>query len=316
MANTIWFVSHPYDSPPKGDLVGNVCIWNRTAPHHRKLIASSQANIIDANNKVLMQQEITFIGEWECCSSFVLNGQNLPFNMIHTPIHSKHDASIPKCMNTDPFVFGDEFKWISCKQPADKSRINIGDIVIFGSYTLKDRKVDMMLIDTVLVVDKVIVIDNFNPKLFGKCYNDVTIAHTNTVGDGFYIVLGKMYDMTKSYEENVPFSFVPCRRTNNGLMDKLVLDRHIPIAELAGKPLRIGQNGGHLGIDDNIAAWHDVVNLVRSAGCELGIFMPEPTLTSSNPTINNEAKSIISKHNKNGKKTNTTCGGGCSGPRC
>ena len=306
--NTLWFVSHPYASPPKGDLVGNLCLWNRSSPHHRKLLESLQATIIDCNNQVLSQQEITFIGEWECCSSFVPSGQKAPFNLIHTPIHSRHDALITKCLNTDPYVFGNEFKWICCKQPKDKNKLNTGDIVIFGSYTLTNRKVDKMLIDTVLVVDKVIEPANFNPKNFSKCYNDVTIVHTDRP---FHIVLGKMYDTTKSYEENVPFSFVPCRRAANGLMDKQVLDRHIPIKELAGEPLRIGQNGGHLDIDENIDAWRSIVNVVRATGCELGVFIPEPSLTASNSIIDKATKAIFLNNRQNEKETNASCSGDC-----
>ena len=311
--NTVWFVSHPYAAPPTGNMVGNICLWNRSAPHHRKLIASTAATVINADCQVLTRQEITFVGEWECCSSFKPCGQKSPFNRIHTPIHSAHDAAIPDCVNTDPYVFGDRFKWICCKQP-DMERINIGDIVLFGSYTLLNRKVDKMLIDTVLVVDKVIGGEDFDRSKFSQCYNDVTICRTVTNHDKFYIVLGKMYDPAKSYEENVPFSYVPCRRTSNGLMDKLILDRHLPIKELAGGPLRIGQNGGHLDIDDNLDAWEVVTRLVRSNGCELGVFMPEPALTTSNQIIDNEAKLLISK--QNGKKTNPTCSGGGAGPRC
>lgn len=314
LPNTVWFVAHPYASPPRGDMVGNICLWNRSSPHHRKLIESTQATVVTSENQVLTQQEITFIGEWECCSSFVPSGQNQPFNLIHTPIHSKHDAFITKCVNTDPYVFGNEFKWISCKQPADRNQIHIGDFVIFGSYLLKNRKVDKILIDTVLLVDKVISVEDFDPTQFSKCYNDVTIAHTR-IHDKFYIVLGKMYDPTKSYEQNVPFSFVPCRRAEDGLMDKLAVDCYLPIKELGGYPLCIGQSGGHLDIDDNIAAWRVVVDLVRSAGCELGVFMPEPTLPTSNSIIDNEAKSIISKQNKN-EKISTSCSGGTSGSHC
>lgn len=307
--NTVWFVSHPYAAPPTGNMVGNICLWNRSAPHHRKLIESSQATVVTRGLKPLSGQEITFIGEWECCSSFVACQQNSPFNRIHTPIHSAHDAAIPDCMNTDPYVFGDKFKWICCKQP-DMERINIGDIVIFGSYTLKDSTVDKMLIDTVLVVDKVIGGEDFDPSKFSQCYNDVTICHTVTNHDKFYIVLGKMYDPANSYEANVPFSFVPCKRNEDGLMDKLILDRRLPIKELSGQPLRIGQNGGHVDIDDNIAAWRAVVDMVRSAGCELGVFMPEPQLTLKNSIIDNEVKLINSKQNDY-EKNSTACGGGC-----
>ena len=307
ITNTLWFVSHPYAAPPSSDVDGNICLWNKgQTPHHRKLLMSQDATVIDNYDYALEGQEITFIGEWECCSSFVANSNKSPFNRTHLPIHSQHDASI-NCKNTDPYVFGKEFYWICCKQPKDKSRIQIGDIVLFGSYTLKNLKVDKMVIDTVLVVDEVIKEIDFKNSRFSQCYHDVTLAHTTN----YCLVVGKMYDPSKSYDENVPFSFVPCRR--EGLMDKLVLDRRIPIPELKGDPIKIGQNCGHVDLDDNVRAWEKIVAHIRAEGCELGVYMPEPAPTTNNSIINNHSKSIISKQNE---KDTTTCSGGCSGSRC
>lgn len=203
------------------------------------------------------------------------------FDKTHTPIYSVYDKSIPDCLNTDPYVFGKEFYWICCEQPIDYTRIKIGDIVMFGSYTMSKNKVDKMLIDTVLVVNEIIMAPDIDFSRFSQCYKDVTIAHTTVIN---YIVIGKMFDQNKSFKDNVPFSFVPCRR--EGLMEKLILDRCINIPELAGNPLKIGQRGGHLEISDNLGAWNEIVRIVRNAGCELGVFMPEPTLLKNNSTSN------------------------------
>ena len=213
-------------------------------------------------------------------------------------------------MNTDPYVFGKEFYWICCKQPKDKSRIHVGDIILFGTYTMKNKKVDKMVIDTVLVVAEVIPDVDFNDSRFTQCYKDVTLAHTNP---GECLVVGKMYDTSKSFEYNVPFSFVPCKR--EGLMDKLVIDRRIPIPELNGEPIKIGQNGGHVDLDYNVRVWRKIVAQIKAAGCELGVYMPEPKLTSKDTIIDKEAKIIIKNQQENEKDT-TTCSGGCNSPLC
>ena len=295
-SNTVWFASHPYSAPPKKLYGGNICLWNLRSsptvepPHYRKLLESSDAIVIDAHNRPHADQHITFVGEWECCSSYVPNTNKGIFGRTHSPICSLNDATVD-CLNTDPYVFGKEFYWICCKQPNNKNQVHIGDIVLFGSYTLTaiagKRKVDKMVIDTVLVVDSVIKLSNSISGSFTKCYTDVTIKHTVLPT---YLFVGKMYDKTKDYQSNVPFSFVPCRR--DGLMDKLVLDRHIPIAELGGMPFAIGQSGGHVDVNDNVVAWKAIVEHIRATGCELGVLMAEPPLITSNAIVNNAASKV------------------------
>ena len=146
MANTIWFVSHRYAAPPTNDFVGNLCLWNRNGNHHRKLIEWHGATVIDSNNAAHIEQDINFIGEWECSSNFMHNGGKGLFNRTHTPNYTQHDRSIV-CMNTDPYVFGRKFYWSCCHHPTDSRRVRRGDIVLFGSYTLVDRKVDKMVLD-------------------------------------------------------------------------------------------------------------------------------------------------------------------------
>lgn len=308
--NTLWFVSHSYRKPPKKDCKRDICLWNRNNKHQRKLIESLKATVIDVNNIAHSNKQMNFIGEWECCSQFKMNGRKGTFDKTHTPIHSVYDKSILDCHNTDPYVFGKEFYWICCEQPQVYTRIKIGDIVLFGSYTMSKNKLDKMLIDTVIVVNEIIMAQDVDFSRFSQCYKDVTIAHTKIIK---YIVIGKMFNQNKCFEDNVPFSFVPCRR--EGLMEKLIFDRCINIPELAGNPFRIGQRGGHLEISDNLGAWEEIVTLVRNAGCELGVFMPEPSMTKNNSIINKHAKSIISKQKENEKDT-TSCGSNCSGSHC
>lgn len=318
MANTLWFISHPYKSPPNKDFKGNVCLWNRSSVHHRKLFEIAGASMIDASHKLHTNVDINFIGEWECCSSFVKNSKKGIFDKTHTPILSSHDAGI-NCINTDPYVFGKEFYWCLCKLSASKIKmIKNGDIVLFGSYTLKNRHVDKIVVDTVLVVEQILLEENIIKRYsLSKCYQDVTVIHVHPYPN--CLIIGKMYDPKKDYQSNVPFSFVPCKRKADGLMDKLILDRRIPVPELKGEPLRIGQNGGHLSIGNNIRTWETIVEMVRGAGCDMGVYIPEPVLTKKHAVIDKAAKKFLKSKNskqKQDEKTNTTCGGGCFGAHC
>ena len=275
----------------------NLCLWNCKGLHHRKLIESVDATVVDAGGRVLAGQRINFIGEWECCTTFVDNGRRGLFGRTHTPISTTFDPVVP-CTNTDPYVFGHEFYWSCCKHPGDMKKVWPGDLVLFGSYTLKDRKVDKMVLDTVLVVDEVSPLTNDCMDRFTKCYNDVTLSKL-TLDTKAYMVVGKMYDT-----DNEPFSFVPCRR--DGLMDKLVLD--VPVFE--GKRLGFQQNGGHLVVDDAAAAFRQLVAMVREAGCELGVYMPEPNYNYADALVNKHGKRLTPQQKFptcSGKKKKPTC---------
>lgn len=301
--NTIWFVSHPYGEPAGRMLQNGICLWNVSDVHKRKNLRSENATVIDMNGNVLPGQDITFVGEWECCSSYVPNPPKSDFKRLHTPIYSQHDASVD-CLNTDPFVFGKEFYYCCCKlKKARFDKIKLGDIVVFGSYTMNGR-VDKMVVDTVLVVNKIIEKSDIGKYNFSQCYRDVTISKLKDKPCDYSfngVIVGKMYETSKSYNDNLPFSFVPCCRS--GVMSKVVIDRTFVIN---GKTATfgIGQSGGHLDVIDINDFFNQLVNKIRKANCELGVYMPEPQLTLNNATINNAAQQI--KSGSNSKKCNNT----------
>lgn len=312
LPNTVWFVAHPYASPPRKDFVSNICLWNRTAPHHRKILQSFKATVVDNNSLVHNNQAITFVGEWDCCSSFTLNKNRHPFNRTHVPIYSHLDKRVC-CLNTDPYVFGKEFYYVCCKLPKIFNKIRIGDIVIFGSFTMSKRKVDKMLVDTILVVGEKILASDIHSHRFSPCFEDVTLSRSmKIIKDG--IIIGKMFDTTKDYQANIPFSFVPCRR--EGLMDKAIIDRHLKIKELKGGPFKIGQNGGHIDVADINDVFRGIVQAIQTAGFELGVKMPEPSLTSTNSIINTEGNKIFNQQKHNCHEKNTDSCGNCTPGSC
>ena len=78
------------------------------------------------------------------------------------------------------------------------------------------------------------------------------------------------------------------------------------------------QNGGHQDLNNSVGAWKALVGIVSGAGCELGVYMPEPVLAADNAIINKKAKSIIKKPKtkKQNEKDTNPCGGSCPGSNC
>ena len=165
-----------------------------------------------------------------------------------------------------------------------------------------------MVIDTVLVVDHAVSKDDELSYPFSRCYRDVTLAH---IGPFPGVFAGKMYDVTKDFEANAMFSFVPCKRTENELIKcKLEIDLEALCKSLGCKRFGIERNGGHLAIGNSQEAFSALVEAVRCAGYELGVYMPEPVPTVGNALINAEAKKLIPKTNNNEENN---CSAACSG---
>lgn len=278
--NTVWFVCHPYGPPPRKDFMSNVCLWNTQAPHHRKILVSSQADII-SGGKFFTQQSIRFYGEWECCSEVPLNTKStVPISKrVHSPLHTRLDVYATG-LNTDPYVFGKEFYYTCCKlTPAKFAQIGQGDIVIFGSFILTQSKmIDKMVVDTVLVVKEKMTIGSGNTGRFSKCFRDVTLSKILRNGT-CNIVVGEMYNCSLDYLANGLFSFVPCVEANNN-MKRVEID---PNFTIGGKSINfpIGINGGHLQLSNQLeikSFFDQMVGKVTGQGYHLGVYMPEPSL--------------------------------------
>lgn len=64
-SHAVWYVPHPYNKSSNGN---SICPWNESGLHHRKLMESYTATIVDKSCIKKCNNHITFVGEWECCS--------------------------------------------------------------------------------------------------------------------------------------------------------------------------------------------------------------------------------------------------------
>lgn len=283
MANKIWFVPHPYDEP-KG--MGNhICQWNISDTHHRKLIHSSNAEVIGLNTDTkgfsrVSKKDIFFLGEWECCSKIRQNNGNNVFKYIHTPIYSEMD-SYKRIINTDPFVFGDDFYYTCCKL---RDRMEAGDIVLFGHFKYQsksntNKKPNNKVQSTDLFIDTVIVLKEkvnrfYSPShKFPSGYEEVTLSKMPLDHD---IWIAQMHHANNKF-----FSFVPCQIDNqSGYSPITEAPKVVVYSKANGIYLNGAQNGNHIEVSDIYDVYLDIVSQITTANWELGVKMPMPNTES------------------------------------
>src|SRR4051794_907574 len=89
--------------------------WN-TGRHARKFLASRGLAQSDDGSEA--QDELVFWGEWESESNYRRLGRDRPAGMpsvVHEPFWVDPDDRSFR-QNTDPYVFGDCFRYSNCKQ--------------------------------------------------------------------------------------------------------------------------------------------------------------------------------------------------------
>lgn len=124
--------------------------WN-TGPHKRKYLVSEGTALVETDGPT--SGEFAFWGEWESESRF----QTLPVGpagsprYVHAPFWQQPTADTFR-QNTDPYVFGDCFRYTNCNQPYRGApswlqRLDRRSVLLFGGSLLGH-----FVIDTVFVV--------------------------------------------------------------------------------------------------------------------------------------------------------------------
>lgn len=254
---SLYFTAHPFAEPSGAILMPNYCCCNRQAPHLRKLLHATNAEVVDGNNELLKNQDIYFLGEFEGCSNYTPNS-NYPttssYRNIHTPLFLQ-----PRCngliLNTDPFVFGNTFYYSCCKI---RPSMATGDLVLFGHR----RKSDFY-IDTVLVLDKLISRETYTQYNLPTLFVDYNLSLTS----GGHFWLCRMYAQDQQL-----FSFIPCKIGNSAIK--------YPKVSIPG--LSTQANGGSMHGVNVQSIFNSIVQQIRAQGFDLAVKLDTPP-TSYNP---------------------------------
>lgn len=151
-------IQFPHPIPEDRADIDGVKPWNRSA-HKRNFIVSSGEAIVAKGKSPQRFRDISFWGEWEPEAKIVghfykADSPITPRRLI-APLFPK-DMPEPSgnkgCGNTDPFIFGEHFKYSNCLQnrsghPNRLQDLSAGSLILFGGICRDD-----FWLDTVFVV--------------------------------------------------------------------------------------------------------------------------------------------------------------------
>lgn len=125
--------------------------WNTDGHHYRKFLKVNGSYVIDQGDKQARHEELFVWGEWEGPSLVTPVDESLArgiseANAIHTPMLGSWG---PGSHNTDPYVFGERFKYAVCNQKGKLTKLAPGSMILFGT-TYRDKQA--FALDTVFVV--------------------------------------------------------------------------------------------------------------------------------------------------------------------
>jgi hypothetical protein len=248
--------------------------WN-TGDHRRKFLCSD-GRYVD-NGSVCRSGRLVFWGEWEPPSNIIDKWQKdapLP-RFLHEPVWQRPTFSGPR-QNTDPWVFGNCFRYSNCKQQSQLAlrQLAPGSLILFGS-TLDSK----FVIDTLFVVrDSSPFVANGSPPetddAFRVCTIDSLGMDTKASGKRFILYRGA----TLEAPVNGLYSFVPCR-----LADHARARFSRPIVSLTDyiNPRRWrGPSGANepRSIPELCDLWRRIRQQVLDADCLLGVSFEIPRL--------------------------------------
>ena len=201
--SNVYIVTHPHDEPSYGrsPIGTRLSIgWNTASSHKRKFIKRSGSYLSDT---MVHNADLYFWGEYEAGSECTVVSRTRPRAIHDVLIPARCVSSIPpEALNTDPYVFGNHFKYICCGMRKNGGKYQPGDVILFGkvSYDITLNR-HFMCLDTVFVVKEVVPVDmSLNYTQYYKAGIEPTYGKYNI----FY--RGVPYSPDVKY-----FSFVPCK---------------------------------------------------------------------------------------------------------
>jgi hypothetical protein len=245
--------------------------WNRYPEHYRKFI-SCKGELLTSLKAQPIREKLLFWGEWEGNSVFspLNNGISKP-NGIHEPFHSILNRG---CQNTDPYVFGESFKYAICSQTGVMYHLLTDSLILFG--TTKDIGFEL---DTVFVVRNHESAQNVylnNASNYNLVYREETLEQLGQTYLGPNPSLyNKIYRGQTWWENKDYFSFVPSKGDDGIGFKKVVL----PIPPM-GKQ-KVGHPYHHFDNINHLKLWKFIAKEVFRQGFYLGIRFDEPQINNA-----------------------------------
>ncbi len=263
--------------------------WN-VGEHRRKFMHVSGRSI-GADGSELVGDHV-FWGEWEGPSRSVhtwgKQGE-LPRNTV-IPMYLGRPEKVAGLQNTDPYVFGDCFKYTLCKQRKKNGDVMLlaslapGSMILFGS-NLGGR----FVLDTVFITKEEPIrhschtwqeaCSELSPTYKAMTLEPMYFDQGSAHGEDYSLYSARM----RSGGILEVFSFVPCMFVNGE--PARFARPSISIPGVVSKNLTTSFNATQMNIDDIKHCWNLVVKQVFDQGLRLGLNFDEPVLSPSADTI-------------------------------
>lgn len=248
--------------------------WNRDRTHYRKLLRNEGQYVLSIGGAP-QNGDLLFWGEWEGESEF----KPLPKGSAASGIHHPRPTPPPLrtgefLQNTDPYVFGDSFRYAICKQRGRMCNLAPGSVILFGSSYRQG-----FALDTVFVVNNATPSAHVmaSPHVFGTRYQEQTL--NRIAGD--YLKPGNKYQLYSGQAYNnstAPFSYSPCRtyNTENAKGFPRVILPHSFGGSWGFSSYPSGIKYLAQTAQSSLSIWNDVTQEVLKQGYALGVAFNEP----------------------------------------
>lgn len=251
--------------------------WNNDNVHFRKFIQNNGHYINGLKDLNPKQAELYFWGEWEGNSFFNPFPKN-DFQKLPNGLHKLfHSTVIKGIQNTDPYIYGDNFKYCVCKQTGRLTNLILDDLILFGTVVPSLNK---FYIDTIFVIqdhDSSSNVQTTGGAYYSQIYKEETLEQLNEyLKVPTFTNNNRVYHSKTWWDDKDYFSFVPCKLSYDNIgFERLFLDLDNEIFQLSsnstGKSFlkRCSLNSKDL--------WKEIVKISVEQGFKLGVKFDEPT---------------------------------------
>lgn len=269
--------------------IGNYIIreWNNDNAHYRKFIQNKGVFVNGLDDAQPTQTNLYFWGEWEGNSFFEPfpkeDYKKLP-NGLHKPFHS---TVIRGGQNTDPYIYGDDFKYCVCKQTGQLCVLEFDDLILFGStFPLLEK----FYIDTVFVIkdfETSSTVQATGAIHYSQVYKEETLEQLNEyLKTPPHMNPNKIYNSKTWWHDKSYFSFVPCKESfKDSGFERLYINLRNPKFELSRNPT--GKSFLPKCSLSSQELWKEIVKETIEQGFKLGIRFEEPIFNNCLQYTNN-----------------------------
>lgn len=292
MPKIVQFLHTAQEATPNNEL-DNIIPWNNNETHRRKFILSNGKFINDNNEQ--SESELVFWGEWEAQSEIERINNSNPNAPKYLNRPFINPAVPNRAHNTDPYVFGKNFRYIICKQGYFHNiltNLEPNSILLFGS-SINGK----FCLDTVFVVseDKSKYTINNIEALF-PLRNQYYHASVNPIYDEFEYNGNAQYEdfcrindqreyrfyKSVNFEErqkyNGIYSFVPCKIYNQ--QSFIFRQPEIKLDFINGNQTQ-GINSKECNEIEIVNYWNDIVNQITNKNLIKGTYFNTPELRTN-----------------------------------